>query len=215
MYRAIKNFIRIIVYRIAMALNKVSGGRISPNMVTLVGVLAHLPISWLITKGYFCYAGIGVIIFGLFDTLDGELARLQKRDSPFGMFLDSVTDRIKEILIYVGFGFFIANSGIIQTRLTANLYFYEVIPWIITALGLSLLVSYLNAWGEVALAKANVSSPKINSTLRGGFASYEIRIALLALGLILNEVWLCLITITFLCFITVIDRFLRVIKHIK
>ena len=47
-------------------------------------------------------AALLLAVFGLFDTLDGELARLQGTESPQGAFLDSVTDRMKEILVYVG-----------------------------------------------------------------------------------------------------------------
>jgi phosphatidylglycerophosphate synthase len=87
--------VRSLARSVAKLLNSLSGGRLSPNSVTLFGFVMHIPIALLIARGYFIYGGIGLIIFGLFDTLDGELARLQERPSAWGMFLDSITDRMK------------------------------------------------------------------------------------------------------------------------
>ncbi|MEK7602810.1 MAG: CDP-alcohol phosphatidyltransferase family protein [Patescibacteria group bacterium] len=214
MYNAIKNFIRSIFSVIARAIHNVSGGKITPNMVTWIGTIAFLPIAWLIANGYLIYAGFGVILFGLFDTLDGELARLQKRQNTFGMFLDSVTDRVKELLIYSGVALLFKYGGTIDSKIFGTMYLSEIYFWAIIALGLSLLTSYLNAWGEVAISRANKSQSTTNQELRGGFAPFEIRMTLLAVGLISNELLLVFMTISLLAASTVIDRFLRVKNRI-
>src|SRR5437868_1204141 len=103
---AIREFVRQIMHQVAAALNRLTGGKLSPNAVTMAGLLAHVLIAILIAKGHFGWAVILLIIFGLFDTLDGELARLQHRDSAAGMLLDAVTDRMKEILLYAGIAFY-------------------------------------------------------------------------------------------------------------
>ncbi len=56
---------------VARALNYLSGGKLTPNQVTISGLLAHVPIVWLIATGHGVIAGVMLIIFGLFDTLDG------------------------------------------------------------------------------------------------------------------------------------------------
>jgi CDP-diacylglycerol--glycerol-3-phosphate 3-phosphatidyltransferase len=212
---SIKQVVRSIMRVIAQALHSVSGGRISANLVTWTGLLAHLPIVWLLANGYHGYAAAGIIFFGLFDTLDGELARLQKTQSNYGMFLDSVTDRAKEILIYVGIGFYLSYDSVLVSRVFDSLYFSQIMPWVVLALGLSLLTTYLNAWGEVALTRAKKSTSTANQVLRGGFAPYEIRIALLALGLLTGEIMLVCVIISVLAGTTVADRFWRVAKRIK
>lgn len=214
MYTAIKKFVRNIVASIAEAIHSVSGGTVTPNIVTWTGVIMHIPVVWLIAEGYFWQAGLAIIFFGLFDALDGELARLQKNASAYGMFLDSVTDRIKEILIYLGVAVYLSDGAMFDSKIFNIMYHAELFHWLVLALGLSLLTTYINAWGEVVLANAKKTATA-NQTIRGGFAPYEIRITLLALGLVTGEILLSLIIISVLAGVTVIDRFLRVIKRIS
>lgn len=70
--------VRSFAYKIAKKLNVIFGGRISPNAITLIGLVMHVPIAWLIAQGNLTVAAILLVIFGSFDALDGALARLQK-----------------------------------------------------------------------------------------------------------------------------------------
>ncbi|HEX8350198.1 MAG TPA: CDP-alcohol phosphatidyltransferase family protein, partial [Hymenobacter sp.] len=83
---------RAIMHVIAVGLNHATRGHVSPNAITIVGLLMHVPIAWLIAGGSNYWAAGLLVIFGLFDTLDGELARLQKSASSTGMLLDASTD---------------------------------------------------------------------------------------------------------------------------
>src|SRR6185295_9921593 len=98
----IRSAVRAVVRTLARLLNKVTGGHITPAMVTYTSLLAHIPIAWLIATSHNLWAAGLLVVFGLFDVLDGELARLQGSASQAGMLLDSVTDRVKEVLLYVG-----------------------------------------------------------------------------------------------------------------
>src|SRR5690242_2308480 len=69
----------------AKLLNRITGGRLSPNAVTIFGLLMHLPIAWLIAHHSYGWAGVLLIVFGLFDTLDGALAKVQNSQSNLGM----------------------------------------------------------------------------------------------------------------------------------
>src|SRR5882762_3925703 len=99
---AVRTLVRSIIRRLARLINVVTGGRVSPNAVTITSLLAHIPIAWLIATRHNVWAAGLLVIFGLFDVLDGELARLQGTTSTAGMLLDSVTDRMKEVLLYTG-----------------------------------------------------------------------------------------------------------------
>ena len=213
----IKGGVRTIMADIARGLNGISGGRITPNMVTITGLIAHLPIAWLIAQNYLVLAGIWLIIFGLFDTLDGELARLQKRASAAGMFLDSVTDRMKEIMVYTGITYYLV--GWTRTTICNSNYKYLtgaglderlLFAVVVAVLGGSLLTSYINAWGEAVMSRSKAKAGSINKAFRGGLASFEIRIAILALGLLTGYVYTAVVVIGILVFVTIVMRLYKV-----
>lgn len=214
--KILKSYVRKVVHQLAIIVNRASAGKITPNMISLAGLIAFWPVGWLIAVGYHGYAALGIIIFGLFDSLDGELARLQKSTSTLGMYLDSVFDRMKELLIYLGLGVYFYRWLIIDPDLAvSNAKILTLWPLTIMTLGLSVIVSYLNAWGEVAIKHSSTKKSQPNSTLRGGLAPYEIRLGLLSAGLLLGQVWFSLLIISTLCCLTIIDRINRTIKLIK
>ena len=76
---------------------------VSPDMLTLLGMLLHFLFAWLIATGEFLWAGIAILIFVPMDALDGALARKIGRKGSFGAFLDSNSDRVAEIILYSGY----------------------------------------------------------------------------------------------------------------
>lgn len=196
---------RSLMRRLAQFIDKTSGGRVTANTVTYTSLLFHIPIVYLIAGGELVAAGILLIIFGLFDTLDGELARLQKKASPLGMFVDSATDRLKEALLYIGIvAYFLNTSGT------------SVVLVAVGALSVSLITSYLNAWGEVALANYKKSKDhQVNKTLRSGFLGLELRMGLLVIGLLFNQLEAVVYVILVLGGITVLQRYFGTIQRLK
>lgn len=192
-----RSLVQQIMRQLARLLNYLSGGHLHPNVVTLFGLAMHIPIALLIAHGYLLYGAAGLVIFGLFDALDGQLARLQSRSSAYGMLLDSVTDRIKEVLIYIGIGYFLVWSG--QS--------YWAI-WAVAGVGLGLLVSYCNAWGEVVTK--DLPQKQVNKAFRGGLMSFDIRMFCLVIGLATNHIALLLAIIVALASLTVLDRLQRI-----
>jgi len=76
---------------------------VSPDMLTILGMLAHFLFAWLIATGHFLPAGIAIFFIVPLDALDGSLARKIGRRGNFGAFLDSTSDRIAEIILYSGY----------------------------------------------------------------------------------------------------------------
>jgi CDP-diacylglycerol--glycerol-3-phosphate 3-phosphatidyltransferase len=75
---------------------------ITPNQITVAGMLVVFAAAVLVAGGHLLAAGV-VLAFGAsFDIFDGALARVTKRSYPYGAFLDSTTDRYAEAAIYVG-----------------------------------------------------------------------------------------------------------------
>ncbi len=202
---AVRGFIKDLMNEVAKALNRLSGGRLTPNAVTLASLLMHLPLAWLIVEGYHLAAGLGLIVFGLFDTLDGQLARLQNRATPTGMFLDSTTDRIKEVLLYCGLtGYLLQHAN--NTVVVAT----------VAALGASLITSYVNAWGEVALATApQKARHQVNKSLRTGLGGFEVRMALIVIGLLGGVLTPVIYIILALGGLTVLQRIVNTLQKLR
>lgn len=87
-------------------LDRIGGFLISlgftPNILTLLGVLGNLAGAVLIAFGYLTAGGLVVLMMGAMDALDGTLARLKGTPSKWGGFIDSISDRYSELLIFAG-----------------------------------------------------------------------------------------------------------------
>lgn len=204
MIERIKQATRKVIRLFAVLLNKASGGAITPNSVTIFGAVMHIPIAVLIASRHTMWAASLLLIFGLFDTLDGELARLQQTTSTEGRLLDSITDRMKEIMLYVGAGY-----AIIVT--TGRPY---LAVWAIAACGSSLLTSYINAAGDAVMNTQDTHRHVVNKAFRGGLLPFEIRMFVLLVGLVSNHLSPAVIVITIGASLTAIDRLLRVLRRV-
>lgn len=76
--------------------------RVHPNLLTSIGFLVTVSAGWAFHGHHVRTAGFLVLIGGLFDILDGRVARLSGLGSKFGAFYDSTLDRISEIAVYFG-----------------------------------------------------------------------------------------------------------------
>jgi len=84
-------------------LKKIGGEHGNPNLFTFTGFLATLAASFLIFKGFWFFAGLTIILSGLFDLLDGVVARKLGKVTAWGGFLDSVLDRYSDLLLLLAF----------------------------------------------------------------------------------------------------------------
>ncbi len=85
--------------------------RVRPDTLTVLGWALSLCSAVLFGLGYMRVAGIVMLLAGLFDALDGAVARESNRMSSFGAFLDSTLDRLSEAAIFVGIVFYYAASA--------------------------------------------------------------------------------------------------------
>ncbi len=198
-----REVVRKFMGGVAKRLDSLSGGAITPNMITIVGLLAHIPIAWEIAMGNYRLAAVLLVIFGLFDTLDGALARVQNRVSKIGMLLDSVTDRVKEVMLYTGAAYVIVAAGRPYMAV-----------WAVAACGASLLVSYINAWGEAVLGQNRTKTHAINKAFRTGLMTFEIRMIVVVVGLLSNRLTEAIILIAILSAWTAISRFVNISREL-
>jgi phosphatidylglycerophosphate synthase len=188
---------------LAGILNTVSGGKLSPNAVTILALIMHLPIAWLIATDHYWWAAALLLVFGLFDALDGALARLQKRAGNAGMLLDATTDRIKETMLYCGIAYSLAAGT--NPKLAV---------WAVAACGASLCVSYVKAKGETAVSDHNLTPNEINRLFQDGLLRFEIRMTILIAGLVLNWLTPAVIVIAIFSTITAIGRLISITKYL-
>lgn len=167
---------------------------ISPNMITICGLLISIAASYLIYQGYFLVAGILILTSGVMDMIDGALARKYDNVSTYGAFLDSVTDRISEAALLFGILlFYLDTSGIYSTE----------IKLLFLALAGSMMVSYLRARGE-----------SLGIDCKVGLMTRPERVILISMGLILNQISLILLIIASLSALTTIQRFFYITRRL-
>ncbi len=85
--------------------------RVTPNQVSLAGVVLTLVTAALIVDGRLLVAGVLYILAASLDLLDGVLARLAKLASRFGAFLDSTADRVSEGVVFAAIAYHFASRG--------------------------------------------------------------------------------------------------------
>ncbi|MCQ6957467.1 CDP-alcohol phosphatidyltransferase family protein [Mucilaginibacter aquariorum] len=120
---------------------------LTPNAVTSIGFILNVGVAAIFiigaedgNRGDFTYVGWagGLILFaGLFDMLDGQVARLGNMKSVFGALYDSVLDRYSELIMFLGICYY----------LVAHHYFLSSIFAFIALIG-SMMVSYVRARAE-------------------------------------------------------------------
>ena len=111
--------------------------RVRPDALTVAGWVLSVCAATLFALGYTKTAGAVMLFAGLFDALDGAVARESNLMSSFGAFLDSTLDRLSESAIFVGIVFFYASSSMPYEALLAGV-----------AMSFSLITSYTRARAE-------------------------------------------------------------------
>ncbi len=119
--------------------------RVRPDTLTFLGWGLSIFSAVLFGMGYIKSAGAVMLLAGLFDALDGAVARRTGLISSFGAFLDSTLDRLSESAIFVGIIFFYASAARPYEALLAG-----------TAMTFSLLTSYTRARSEGLGVKCEV-----------------------------------------------------------
>jgi CDP-diacylglycerol--glycerol-3-phosphate 3-phosphatidyltransferase len=120
---------------------------LTPNAVTTIGFVLNIGVAVIFIIGgekgnrgdltYIGWAGALILFAGLFDMLDGQVARLGNMKSTFGALYDSVLDRYSEQIMFLGICYY----------LVAHHYFLSSIFAFIALMG-SMMVSYVRARAE-------------------------------------------------------------------
>jgi len=186
-------------YSTAPVVRVLSRTGITPNTITIMGFLVSVAAGAVIAKEFLLLGGGLVLFSGVFDMLDGSLARAKGQSTKFGALLDSTLDRLAEAAVLLGL-------LIMYSWQPSTWEPWEPLIIYITFVG-SVLVSYLRARAEGLGMKCEV----------GIFTRAE-RVVVLAIGLILGQ-WIeeaLLITLCILAafsWVTVLQRIIHVRQH--
>ncbi len=142
--------------------NRLIDSRLTPNAISLTGLVGNLIAAALVWQELFFLGGIAFILGSVCDTLDGRYSRMSGKGTPFGAFLDSTLDRVEEGIVLTAVAAYFASQG---DELA-------VAAVVVAVLG-SLMVSYTRARAEALGVECKV-----------GIASRAVRVVILSIGLV-------------------------------
>src|SRR6516164_6837912 len=146
--------------------------RISPNVLTFIGLVINIAAAFLFGHAnasnndrMFLFAGLVIFGAGIFDMVDGRVARRTNQVTVFGAFFDSVIDRYSDVVLFFGVLVYYAR---------VNHFRYVVLTAFVMVT--SLMVSYTRARAEALIGQCKV-----------GFMERPERIVLVILGALFNH----------------------------
>src|SRR5947207_14832040 len=146
----------------AYARDRLIESRLTPNAISLSGLILNLTAAVLVTQRLFFCAGVAFIVGSVMDTLHGRYSRMSGKGTLFGAFLDSTLDRIEEGVVLTAVAWYFADHG----------HALAAAACVVTVLG-SLMVSYTRARAEALGVECKV-----------GIATRPVRVVLLSIGLV-------------------------------
>ncbi len=158
--------------------------KITPNILTVTGLIINILGAYAYYQGSIVIGGTVILLAGLFDMLDGAVARAGEKVSKIGAFTDSVVDRYSDFIILGGVLAYFARNG----------DFAYTILVLVTVYG-TFLVSYTRARAELVIPKCDV-----------GLMERPERIIVLASGSIFNFLNIALWLLAILTHLTAFHR---------
>ena len=145
-----------------LARNRLIESRLTPNAISVTGLIGNLIAAVLILEHYFVLAGVAFILGSLCDMFDGRYSRMSGKGTPFGAFLDSTLDRVEEGIVLAAVAAWFAESP----------NEFAVGATVVAVVG-SYMVSYTRARAEALGVECKV-----------GIASRAVRVVILSAGLV-------------------------------
>jgi CDP-diacylglycerol--glycerol-3-phosphate 3-phosphatidyltransferase len=145
-----------------LARNRLIESRLTPNAISITGLIGNLIAAVLILEEHFVLAGVAFVLGSLCDMFDGRYSRMSGKGTPFGAFLDSTLDRVEEGVVLAAVAAWFAKEG---NELAVG-------ATVIAVVG-SYMVSYTRARAEALGVECKV-----------GIASRAVRVVILSVGLL-------------------------------
>ena len=141
---------------------------LSPNHITLIGLLGNIAAAVLIGFGYIRWAGLLAVLMAPLDAVDGAMARLRGSSSKFGAFFDSVIDRYDELFLFGGL----------------LIWFYTQENF------LGIILSFLSAMGALLVSYTRARAEGLGISTKVGIMTRIERAIVLIVGLLIGKpIW--------------------------
>ena len=170
---------------IALLLNRIG---LMPNTMTIVGLAGNTLGAYFLARGQMTLGGILIFLMGPIDALDGTMARLRGEPTDFGAFVDSVTDRYSELVIFGGLLYYYLQQG----------------DWLMAVL------AYLAAAGSVLVSYTRARAQSLGVETKVGILTRLERYLVLSPALIFNIPNIALWILAVLANLTALQRILDV-----
>ena len=166
--------------------------RLSPDALTIAGMVSHFLFAWLIGIGQMQIAAFAIFFIAPLDALDGALARkLGRKQDGFGAFLDSTLDRFAEIILFGGFIYYFLGQE--------NL--------------LMLSLSYISITGSLMVSYSRARAESLGFSSKIGVLSRVERYAVMIFFLVLNLPQVAVVILAIFTYITTFQRMYHVWKQ--
>ena len=145
----------------------------TPNMATILGLLLNAVTAAVLATGALRLGGVMLLLAGMFDMVDGALARVRNQKTTFGAFFDSTLDRYSEGIVILGVILYINSLPPSATK-----------EW-------TLALAYIAALGSLMVSYTRARAEGLGLEMKSGLMARPERVLVLAVGLILGaEQWL-------------------------
>lgn len=163
-----------------------------PNTMTILGLVGNTLGAVFLAQGKMTLGGIMILLMGPVDALDGTMARLRGESGKFGAFVDSVTDRYSELVIFAGL----------------LIYYHMQDEWLLASL------TYFAAAGSVLVSYVRARAQSLGYDTKVGVLTRLERYLVLAPALVLNRPLIGLWIIAVLANFTALQRILDVRRQV-
>jgi len=170
---------------IALFLNRIG---LMPNTVTILGLAGNTLGAYFLARGQMTLGGILIFLMGPIDALDGTMARLRGDPTEFGAFVDSVTDRYSELVIFGGLLYYYLQQG----------------DW------LMVILAYLAAAGSILVSYTRARAQSLGMETKVGILTRLERYLVLSPALIFNIPNIALWILAVLTNLTAMQRIIDV-----
>jgi len=186
---------KLFVRKVQFLTNMLIKINVTPNVVTISSLILGIFAGILLALEHKLLGLVFLILMGLADILDGQLATTKKLTSSFGAVLDSTVDRYSEAFVFMGLGVY---------------FFQQDQPGLILVIGFAML-------GSISASYVKAKAESLNYDCPVGLMQRSERIVILAIGLLFPDMLLkfVLIIIAVMTNVTVVQRVIYVKKAIE
>jgi CDP-diacylglycerol--glycerol-3-phosphate 3-phosphatidyltransferase len=153
---------------------------VHPNILSIIGLLLSVVAGLFFSQGVFFWGAWIVVVSGICDTLDGQIARQNNKNSSFGAFFDSTLDRYGEMFFFLGLAYYFAGGQSFAT-VPGNPVKGVPCPW-------TVLLILLTVAGSFMVSYTRARAEGLGVECRGGVMQRPERITLLVIGTLLGAI---------------------------